>query len=230
MLFIFAREVLREIFSRKSLSRAQEAAMTALLYGEVVEDWTAPLSELSAFYHCRYEAVDGVGSDWRLVQGMGCVVEAMGDVESVLQVKEEVRSVRELEEIVWLEPQQLNASVAVVAVPLGVLKTRGLAIEPLPAWKQRAWLELGLGNAVRAVLEFEEVFWHQKEFFMDVNWPSCGNQSFLDSVDLCRSMRNALNMLGSAFKGLFSEAPLSSPLALVLPYWWLKSMADWHRS
>ena len=82
-------EVLREMLRWKRLSGSEQAAMTALLYGEVVEDWTAPLSELSAAYHCAYEAVDGVGSDWRLREGMECVLEAMGSVSEVLQVQQE---------------------------------------------------------------------------------------------------------------------------------------------
>ena len=93
------------------------------------------------------------------------------------------------EQQVFLSPQSLSAKVAVVAVPLGVLKTKALRIEPLPAWKRKAFEELGLGTALRAVLEFPEAFWPRKEFFMDTLWPGCHNSSFLDAVDNCHSAR-----------------------------------------
>ena len=52
-------QVFQRVFRQKALqlSPEQEAAFAAILYGEIVEDWTAPLQELSAGKHCEYDSV-----------------------------------------------------------------------------------------------------------------------------------------------------------------------------
>ena len=180
--------VLQQLFRHEdiTLTAEQQAALAAILFGEVVEDWTAPLHELSAAKHCEYDNVDGVGSDWRIVEGMECILKGMqtlnvstltsgGDTAAPpiqLLLNQKAGSVRIDGKHVVVEGHEgewtLVAKAAVVAVPLGELKQGHLKIEPLPRWKETAWQELGLGHAVRAALEFETIFWSASvEFFMD---------------------------------------------------------------
>ncbi|CAM6015894.1 unnamed protein product [Sphagnum balticum] len=58
-----------------------------------------------------------------------------------------------------------DADAAVVAVPLGVLKANLPRFEPkLPAWKEAAISDLGVGNENKIALFFETVFWPNVEF------------------------------------------------------------------
>ncbi|XP_060187136.1 polyamine oxidase 2-like [Lycium barbarum] len=57
------------------------------------------------------------------------------------------------------------ADAAVIAVPLGVLKSNRIKFEPrLPEWKQAAINELGVGIENKIILHFEKVFWPNVEF------------------------------------------------------------------
>ncbi|CAI9109250.1 OLC1v1009037C1 [Oldenlandia corymbosa var. corymbosa] len=54
---------------------------------------------------------------------------------------------------------------AIVAVPLGVLKSGRIQFEPrLPDWKEEAMNDLGIGIENKIVLLFSEVFWPNVEF------------------------------------------------------------------
>ena len=171
--------VLQHLFRDKNfnLTPEQQAAFSAILFGEVVEDWTAPLDELSAAKHCEYENVDGVGSDWRVVEGMECVLTSLLKAanSSSLRLNHRAKSVKlDGTRHVLVEgehegkPWTLLAKTVVLAVPFGALREGQLKIEAVPRWKEKAWQELGLGHAVRAALVFEETFWPAKvEFFMD---------------------------------------------------------------
>ncbi|KAL5700693.1 non-specific polyamine oxidase [Ranunculus cassubicifolius] len=57
------------------------------------------------------------------------------------------------------------ADAAVVAVPLGVLKAKHISFEPrLPAWKEKAIADLGVGTENKIALHFDKVFWPNVEF------------------------------------------------------------------
>ncbi|XP_070037368.1 polyamine oxidase 2-like isoform X2 [Nicotiana tomentosiformis] len=57
------------------------------------------------------------------------------------------------------------ADAAVVAVPLGVLKSKRIKFEPrLPEWKEAAINELGVGIENKIILHFEKVLWPNVEF------------------------------------------------------------------
>ncbi|XP_027172690.1 polyamine oxidase 2 [Coffea eugenioides] len=57
------------------------------------------------------------------------------------------------------------ADAAIVAVPLGVLKSNRIKFEPrLPEWKEAAINDLGIGIENKIVLHFETVFWPNVEF------------------------------------------------------------------
>ncbi|KAM3301324.1 polyamine oxidase 2 [Capsicum chacoense] len=57
------------------------------------------------------------------------------------------------------------ADAAIIAVPLGVLKSKRIKFEPrLPEWKEAAINELGVGIENKIILHFEKVFWPNVEF------------------------------------------------------------------
>lgn len=73
------------------------------------------------------------------------------------------------------------ADAAVVAVPLGVLKSKYIKFEPrLPEWKEAAIADLGVGIENKIVLHFEEVFWPNVEFLGVVADTSYGCSYFLN--------------------------------------------------
>ncbi|CAI9772578.1 unnamed protein product [Fraxinus pennsylvanica] len=58
-----------------------------------------------------------------------------------------------------------TADAAIVAVPLGVLKSNCIKFEPrLPEWKEAAINDLGVGIENKIILHFEKVFWPNVEF------------------------------------------------------------------
>nr|XP_009588592.1 polyamine oxidase 2-like [Nicotiana tomentosiformis] len=57
------------------------------------------------------------------------------------------------------------ADAAIIAVPLGVLKSNCIRFEPrLPEWKEAAIKELGVGIENKIILHFQDVFWPNVEF------------------------------------------------------------------
>lgn len=73
------------------------------------------------------------------------------------------------------------ADAAVIAVPLGVLKSQTISFEPrLPEWKEAAIADLGIGIENKIILHFEEVFWPNVEFLGVVAETSYGCSYFLN--------------------------------------------------
>ncbi|KAA8526187.1 hypothetical protein F0562_008074 [Nyssa sinensis] len=73
------------------------------------------------------------------------------------------------------------ADAAIVAVPLGVLKSNSIKFEPrLPEWKEEAIADLGVGIENKIVLHFEKVFWPNVEFLGVVAETSYGCSYFLN--------------------------------------------------
>lgn len=73
------------------------------------------------------------------------------------------------------------ADAAIVAVPLGVLKSRTLTFEPkLPDWKEEAINDLGVGIENKIALHFDKVFWPNVEFLGVVAETSYGCSYFLN--------------------------------------------------
>lgn len=73
------------------------------------------------------------------------------------------------------------ADAAIVAVPLGVLKSNTITFEPrLPKWKEEAIADLGVGIENKIILHFEKVFWPNVEFLGVVADTSYGCSYFLN--------------------------------------------------
>ncbi|KAK2978032.1 hypothetical protein RJ640_028714 [Escallonia rubra] len=74
-----------------------------------------------------------------------------------------------------------TADAAIVAVPLGVLKSNFIEFEPrLPDWKEAAIADLGVGIENKIILHFEKVFWPNVEFLGVVAETSYGCSYFLN--------------------------------------------------
>ncbi|MCL7045204.1 hypothetical protein MKW94_017724 [Papaver nudicaule] len=75
----------------------------------------------------------------------------------------------------------LTADAAIVAVPLGVLKSKKISFEPrLPEWKEKAISELGIGIENKIALHFDKVFWPNVEFLGVVASSTYGCSYFLN--------------------------------------------------
>ncbi|PWA74707.1 polyamine oxidase 2 [Artemisia annua] len=73
------------------------------------------------------------------------------------------------------------ADAAVIAVPLGVLKSKTIKFEPrLPQWKEQAIDDLGVGIENKIILHFDRVFWPNVEFLGVVSETSYGCSYFLN--------------------------------------------------
>ncbi|KAL8227732.1 hypothetical protein R6Q57_015316 [Mikania cordata] len=73
------------------------------------------------------------------------------------------------------------ADAAVIAVPLGVLKSSLITFEPrLPQWKEEAIADLGVGVENKIILHFDRVFWPNVEFLGVVAETSYGCSYFLN--------------------------------------------------
>ncbi|KAK6157914.1 hypothetical protein DH2020_012162 [Rehmannia glutinosa] len=73
------------------------------------------------------------------------------------------------------------ADAAVIAVPLGVLKSNIIKFEPrLPEWKEEAISDIGVGIENKIVLHFDNVFWPNVEFLGVVAESSYGCSYFLN--------------------------------------------------
>ncbi|CAN7128699.1 unnamed protein product [Brassica rapa subsp. narinosa] len=73
------------------------------------------------------------------------------------------------------------ADAAVIALPLGVLKSGTIEFEPkLPDWKQEAINDLGVGIENKIILNFDNVFWPNVEFLGVVAETSYGCSYFLN--------------------------------------------------
>ncbi|XP_047316507.1 polyamine oxidase 2 [Impatiens glandulifera] len=74
-----------------------------------------------------------------------------------------------------------TADAAVIAIPLGVLKSKIVKFEPrLPDWKEAAIEDLGIGIENKIILNFEKVFWPNVEFLGVVAETSYGCSYFLN--------------------------------------------------
>lgn len=75
----------------------------------------------------------------------------------------------------------LFADAAVIAIPLGVLKSNTIKFEPrLPKWKEQAIDDLGVGVENKIILHFDRVFWPNVEFLGVVSETSYGCSYFLN--------------------------------------------------
>ncbi|KDP37732.1 hypothetical protein JCGZ_05222 [Jatropha curcas] len=73
------------------------------------------------------------------------------------------------------------ADAAIVAIPLGVLKSKTMVFEPkLPDWKEEAIDELGVGIENKIAMHFDKVFWPNVEFLGVVAETSYGCSYFLN--------------------------------------------------
>ena len=73
------------------------------------------------------------------------------------------------------------ADAAIVALPIGVLKTGRVKFEPrLPEWKEEAIADLGVGIENKIILHFDNVFWPNVEFLGVVAETSYGCSYFLN--------------------------------------------------
>ncbi|MEM6295158.1 MAG: FAD-dependent oxidoreductase [Myxococcota bacterium] len=120
---------------------------------------SGPMSELSVGR--MMDGAQGSGGDAIVHGGYVRLIDSLAEGLDV-RLGATVRSVERREDgvTVRLEGEAVHGSHAIVTVPLGVLKSGGLAFDPpLPAQKRDAIERIGFGTLEKIILSWEEPWW-----------------------------------------------------------------------
>jgi monoamine oxidase len=140
------------------------------------DDWAAGADNLSLLWWDDGYEVYGYG-DSVFLDGAGALIDRLAhdlDVrlnQSVRLVEHGKPGVR-----VITESQAFTADVAIVTLPLGVLKAGTVAFDPpLPADKTNAIRRLGMGALTKVVLFFDAPFWPANQYVFGYLSPDIGH-------------------------------------------------------
>ena len=139
-----------------TLSAAQEWALSV----EVIDEFGAEPSELSM--GALDEGEEMLGEDLILEQGYGAITDYLADgLDIRLEwVVSEIEYGAEGVTVYSTDGEELSADLAVVTLPVGVLRAKNVEFTPaLPSEKVEALAGLGSGLLDKLWLSFDEVFW-----------------------------------------------------------------------
>jgi polyamine oxidase len=180
---ISLKHVLSVVFERNPTLRLEGIAHKVLQwYLCRMEGWfAADIDTISA--KCWDEEVLLPGGHGLMVRGYLPVIHTLAkglDIRlkhRVTKVSRHLKGVKVTTE----DGRTFSADAAVVAIPLGVLKSQIIKFEPkLPDWKETAIADIGVGIENKIVLHFETVFWPNVEFVGLVEDTSYGCSYFLN--------------------------------------------------
>lgn len=143
----------------RSLSASERMLFRSFLHASIEQEYAADTGELSAEHYDAGEALDG---DELLFPG-GYDRIAGGLAERLdIRLGQHVRRVRQDGARIEMETDRakLTADVAIITLPLGVLKSGDVAFDPpLPVAKQNAIARLGMGLLNKVWMRFPRAFW-----------------------------------------------------------------------
>ena len=167
------KELKRELEDKASMSDAADAFIAARnLTGEAARKvrWAIEQFNVEVFYagpasntslEWFDEEEDFEGSDYGFPHGYSQIVEALAagiDIEyemTVNKIQYDSKGV-----LIEAGDKVYRGSLAIITVPLGVLKSGDIKFEPaLPAKKQESIDKLAMGTLEKVVLQFDTVFW-----------------------------------------------------------------------
>lgn len=146
------------VLDRWSLSATQRRELDYAIAAEIEHDYAADSTELSCYYWDEGEAFDG--DDCLLPHGYDQLVSKLATGLEV-RLQHVVQQVKYGDGVtVTCDRASFTADVAVITLPLGVLKANTVQFSPaLPDRKQKAIRRLGMGLLNKLVLQFPQVFW-----------------------------------------------------------------------
>jgi predicted NAD/FAD-dependent oxidoreductase len=158
-------QAVSRVLEGRNLSAEQRASLDWHLTVMSRDDWAAGLDNLSLLSWDEGYEVYGYG-DSVFADGMHTLVESLAE-------NLDVRTGHVVERIVYgpdgvqvvTSRGTLQGDVALVTLPLGVLKAGSVTFEPpLPERKQRAIERLGTGSLCKIVLQYDEPFWPRNQY------------------------------------------------------------------
>ena len=147
------------------LTPTERADLAFYLDGAISTEWGATPDEVSARAHDTGKSFPG--ADALLPDGFGAVLAHLSRGIPV-RLNSPVRRVRAEDGgvVVGIRDEELRAAAVIITLPLGVLKTGQILIEPGLSDSARAAAErLGVGCLSKSFLRFDRVFWPS-----DVDW------------------------------------------------------------
>lgn len=154
-------EVLQQVLATQTLTPQQAQLIEWGFNSELVTEFGADLESLSSWYVDEAEDLDG--GDYLFPQGYDQIITGLANNLDI-QLQQNVTEIRYSGSgvSVTTERESFTADVAIVTLPLGVLKSGIIKFYPeLPKNKQEAINRLSMGVLNKVVLKFPEQFWHQ---------------------------------------------------------------------
>ncbi|MCB1180242.1 MAG: FAD-dependent oxidoreductase, partial [Leptospiraceae bacterium] len=157
-------------------------------------DYGGPIEKLSAWNYESDEAFEG--EDIVLPEGYSKVIDYLQEGLDI-RTNQEVKLIDYGEDGVLVETNEgeFESSYVLITVPLGVLKKNSIEFDPeLPSKKKNAIKKVAMGNVNKVALEFEEMFWDDKQYIGYIPDEKGKYSYFLNAKKFCDS--NILVTLG----------------------------------
>jgi polyamine oxidase len=154
-------EAIKRLLKRRTLQPTQKNLLQWYLNSEIILESAADLENLSIWEWDEDEAFEG--DDYLFPNGYDVLVQGLAENLDI-RLNHQVSTVEYGEDGVWVETSQGNfeAEVALITLPLGVLKSDAVTFSPpLPKAKQAAIHRLSMGVLDKIVLKFPEAFWSE---------------------------------------------------------------------
>lgn len=234
-----------EAAARDEVYSAADRQMLEFLLNTILEhEYSGSVEQLSAYWYDDDEAFGG--GDALLLEGYQRIVDSLAEGIPV-GLNEVVQSVdwSGLGVVVKTNRGTHSGDLAVVCVPLGVLKAGDIQFTPaLPARKRTAIDALGVGVLNKCYLRFEEVFWPAEADWLQhipvergewTDWVSLTNAAGLpvllgfNAADKGREMEawTDTQIVASAMQTLrrMFGAGIPEPVDFQITRWWNDPMA-----
>ncbi|TVR90859.1 MAG: FAD-dependent oxidoreductase [Spirochaetaceae bacterium] len=152
---------LEQHLKKKNTPASELPLINYVLNSSIEQEYAADLGELSLFWFD--DAEEYKGPDVLLPNGYDALSQYIAqDIDVRLGQVVKGVSVSQNGVRVSTETASFQSNAAVVAVPLGVLKTGDIAFDPpLPPKKERVVKRMGFGVLNKLYLQFDHVFWEK---------------------------------------------------------------------
>lgn len=143
----------------RALSAPERILFRSFLHASIEQEYAADTGELSAEHFDAGEALEG--DELIFPGGYDRIADGLADGLDI-RLGQRVRRVRQDGARIEMETDRanFNADAVIITLPLGVLKAGDVVFDPpLPAAKQRAIAQLGMGLLNKVWMRFPRAFW-----------------------------------------------------------------------